>query len=676
MSATKHKTFMPTLIVFLISIFLSASLLFMVQPMAGKMLLPLVGGAPSGWIVALAFFQLSLLVGYILAHWFSKLSPRLHGLAVVTLLGLGCLFLPLTLGAGVEIEQSATAAFNVFILLTSAVAVPFIALSSVSSTLQRLFHYADATRGKDPYFLYAVSNFGSFLGLLGYPVFIEPFLPVTQQTHFWMFGYIILMAGILCASFLTKPAVPATQDNQNIVPPALKTGLYWIALAFIPSSLMVGMTNFVTLEITPIPLFWVLPLALYLLTYIVAFSIHPDRYKNLFVTAHPLAVLGILILFVFSMKLIGWTALVLHLVFFGVIAMMCHAQLASVRPDPKYLTAFYLYLAVGGALGGVLNAFIAPEIFTQLYEYPIVALFSLVFSPLLLKKYKLNNKMRFAIVVIGAASLSLLIISLMYAGKNSIFMTRNFFGPINVSDRAVMYKDRTYTLRSLSHGTTIHGIEMINEDFNNTAAYSYYAVLKPFFNTPEIPSRSIGVIGLGAGTLLCYQRDDRYFTSFEIDSEIVDVARKHFGFIENCDHPENRIIVGDGRLELAKQERSFDILVMDAFSSDTIPAHLLTYEAFESYFEKLNNNGIILINISNRYFNLAKTIAKIVENFGYQTFEYFDARRDLPPWVKNSHWLVLSKDKVIDWQPVEPDENTKLWTDDYTHVLSTLKGWK
>lgn len=668
---------LPTLFVFLISIFLSASLLFMVQPMAGKMLLPLVGGAPSGWIVALAFFQSSLLIGYIFAHWFSKLPPRGHGLAVVTLLGLGSLFLPMDLGDGVNIEQSSKAAMNVFILLSSAVAIPFIALSSVSSTLQRLFHYAKGTRGRDPYFLYAVSNFGSFLGLLGYPLLVEPFFAVSTQTEYWMFGYITLIGGVLLASLLNNNAKEQIEDS-DIIRPAFKTGIYWIALAFVPSSLMVGMTNFVTLEITPIPLFWVLPLALYLLTYIIAFSVDPTKYARTFNILHLIAAPLIAILFIFSVKFIGWTALLLHLICFSIVAMMCHAQLAAVRPHPKYLTAFYLYLAVGGALGGILNAFIAPEIFTKIYEYPLVAIFSLLLSPLLLKTSDKHQKMRRVVFIITVSLIGLFIASLIAVNKHNVFTARNFFGPISVIEKTHNYQGHEYKIRTLNHGTTVHGIEVLEDNFKRSAAYSYYAVLQPFFDTPEYPVSSVGVIGLGAGTLLCYDAPGRVFTAFEIDSEIVGVAREYFNFIDDCSTPENKIIVGDGRLELAKQDRTFDLLVLDAFSSDTIPTHLLTREAFESYFDKMNNNGRVLINISNRYFDLSDTISKITGEFGYKTYERLNRGRDFPPWISASHWLLISKSPIQneDWNIVVPGDNTKIWTDDYTHVLSTLKGAK
>ncbi len=669
---TQNNVFL-TLSVFLISIFLSASLLFMVQPMAGKMLLPLVGGAPSGWIVALAFFQLSLLVGYILAHWFSKLTPRQHGISVVVLLGLGALFLPLHL-KGIDVQQSSKAAMNVFILLTAAVAVPFIALSSVSSTLQRLFHYTDATKGKDPYFLYAVSNFGSFLGLLGYPLLIEPFLTVSQQTHYWMYGYIVLIAGILSASLLSRNTIE-NKETTEIVAPKLKTGLYWIILAFIPSSLMVGVTNFVTLEITPIPLFWVLPLALYLVTYIVAFSVKPEKYRNLLIHLHPFAAMGVVILFVFSVKLISLSALLLHLVFFLIIAMMCHSQLAAARPHPKFLTAFYLYVAIGGALGGILNAFIAPEVFSRLYEYPLVAALSLFFSPLLLKEFEKHSIMRFNLLFAAVTSITLFIISINIVNKDIIFKTRNFYGPIAVAQEQDDYQGKTYNLRALKHGTTLHGLQLREEEFKKSADYSYYAALKPFFARDDIPNSSIGIIGLGAGTLLCYHAPDRYFTSFEIDSEIVAVANEYFDFIKDCYHPENKIIVGDGRLELAKQDRNFDILIMDAFSSDAIPAHLLTLEAFEEYFSKMNQNGIILVNISNRYFDLSRTVAKVVEKYGYKTFHKYHDADGLVPWITPSHWLLVSKSPINDWEQVIPGTDTKLWTDDYTHVLSTLKGF-
>ncbi|MGM0421811.1 MAG: spermidine synthase [Pseudomonadota bacterium] len=715
-----------TFTVFLFSIFLSASLLFMVQPMAGKMLLPLVGGAPSGWIVALAFFQLSLLVGYIAAHGLSKLTPQIHGFVVVALLALGAVFLPLGFNEDLQIENSSEAAFIVFFLLTTAVAVPFIALSSVSSTVQRLFHYARGTKGRDPYFLYAVSNFGSFAGLLGYPLLIEPFFTITAQTHYWMYAYGILIVGILIASLLSdrkREALPLEEDlGHEIVAPNVKSCLYWTALAFVPSSLMVGVTNFVTLEITPLPLFWVIPLALYLITYIVAFSTQTEGARNYMLSLHPFAVIFILALFFFASNLVGWPILVAHLVAFTLIAMTCHGQLSHVRPHPKHLTAFYLYLAIGGALGGILNAFIAPEIFTKLYEYPLVALLSLLLNPLL---YKKTNEVRLTISFLGVVALMLVInffiqdpsvthklLILFLLGsvcisaisicpsfafifgiatillniisndeKNTVYAARNFFGPISVKEKQVPYQDQVYRYRSLNHGTTIHGIQIMDEEFKGRADLSYYTVLAPIFNNDDVINiNEVAVMGLGAGTLLCYNAPDRRFTAIEIDSEIVEVARRYFTFIDNCSPPENEIIVGDGRLVIDRLDRNYDLIVLDAFSSDSIPQHLLTQEALLIYKDKLTAEGIITINISNRYFDLSDVIAKTAESIGFDVYSLEDNLSERPPWEAESHWLALTKNKEVadllveqDWEQITAPVETRIWTDNYSYILSTLK---
>ena len=710
--------------IFLISIFLSAFLLFMVQPMAGKMLLPLVGGAPSGWIVALSFFQLSLLIGYVSAHWMGKLSARAHGLSLFILLAVGFYFLPLHFDQGLELKDSSKAAYNVFILLTTAIFVPFMALSSVSSTLQRLFNHTEHTKGQDPYFLYAVSNLGSFIGLLGYPIIIEPFLTVKTQTEYWMYGYGALVILILFCSLLTSSKTKKKEQNNDIENPSFETCIRWIALAFVPSSLMVGMTNFVTLEITPIPLFWVIPLALYLMTYILAFSNKFEKYSNIFSDLHPIAASFIVVMFSFSGLFMNFMSLSAHLVLFTIIAFVCHGELAKNRPDPKYLTAFYLYLAVGGALGGVLNAFIAPQIFTRLTEYPMVAVFSIVLGIGFLKK---PPKVSLIIMLVGLVLCAAIGTYLMSVGADNFnksytspliyivglfgvvmvahhpkyafffaagllfastlleikadtaYTARNFFGTIKVKNSTITHEDKTYPIRTLRHGTTIHGIEILDDAFKNPAGFSYYAmvdeVLKSHPNTDDI-----ALIGLGAGTLICYTAPDRNFVTFEIDDEIIKVAKEHFNFIKNCANDGNEIVLGDGRLEYTNHPKEqFDALIMDAFSSDIIPAHLLTKEAFAEYQAKLPKDGFITINISNRYFNLTSVIAKTAGSLGYTALFKHNMFDELPPWQYNSMWMVLSQSdkqvqdlKKIGWREVEPKKGTKIWTDDYTYVLSSL----
>ena len=714
-------------IVFLTSIFLSAFLLFMVQPMAGKMLLPLVGGAPSGWIVALAFFQTSLLIGYVTAHWMSKLAPRWHGLSVVVLLSAGLYFLPLGFEASSVVEDTSKAAFNVFVLLATSILIPFVALSSISSTLQRLFHNT-GDQDKDPYFLYAVSNFGSFIGLLGYPILIEPMITVKAQTEYWAYGYMALIALVFTSALLTNTTTKV-EKHKNIESPPLKTCLYWVALAFVPSSLMVGVTNFATQEIMPIPLFWVLPLALYLVTYILAFSKYNETIQRIALPLHPVAASLIVIFCVFASQFIRIEALFAHLVCFSVIAMASHSQLSSIRPHPKYLTAFYLYLAIGGALGGIFNAFIAPTIFTTLYEYPLVAIFSLMISASFLKQPKssefkmmaagfvglvlisvavsffslkvgplpievksiaifiglafimlISNHVKYAFFLSGAALFMSVMISSIQT--STLEKGRNFFGPHNVKVTQIQHKDKTYNLKTFTHGSTIHGIEVEDHDaLKGTAAFSYYFPLKTVFTDTPFSTQEVALLGLGAGTLLCYQAPDRKFTSFEIDADVIHIAKTYFSFIDTCAHPENEIILGDGRLELEKHPKTFDVLIMDAFSSDTVPMHLITQEAFQIYKDKLTPEGIILINISNRYFNLAPPLQKTAAPLGFKAVMKYTNEPDLPPWQYPSAWVILTQTDDTHawflsngWRTVPQKQNTPTWTDDFTYLLSSLHG--
>lgn len=719
-----------TLAVFSATLFLSAALMFAVQPMAGKMLLPLVGGTPAGWVVAMAFFQVMLLAGYLLAHAFSSVPPRRHGMLYVLALLAGVMFLPVSLADQAGFDSIAGPG-KIFLLLTQALAVPFVALSATSSTLQRLFTTTRHGSSDDPYFLYVASNLGSFAGLLLYPALIEPLLTLDQQSRSVAGGYLLLIA--LAGACLALSAGGGTHQKTAATSGgrlSWKRQIEWMALAFLPSSLLMAVTTYITSDIISAPLIWVLPLALYLLTFVIAFSKKPVVSLRLMETLHPY-VICIGILFVSLIRadwLFSWIGVLFYLAVFTVIALVCHLRLASLRPldDSRHLTAFYLMMSIGGALGGLLNAFIIPNVFDRLIEFPLLLLVSfmlhrdfrpasptgiavialtalsillvnapplplgmdtmqarvLLFRILIVAVpcvlFIFRRSLRPAYLALGA--LGIFMVSQFAIGDQSeILSLRNFFGTVRLYDAARMVDDRELTIRTMRHGSTTHGIQIRGDSRLEKTQTSYFTREGPLGDVfSALKPKKVAVLGLGAGVTNCYTAPDREFTYLEIDPAVVDVAQNKFTFLSKCvSKRPPRIIIGDGRLELAKLKDKFDLLIIDVFTSDTIPTHIVTQQALKLYFEHISSGGVLAMNISNRYFELWPVIATTASTLGLSA----DMKADLSPvrpfYSSPSLWLVLSRSPSTafakrGWRPVRPSETLRPWTDNYTNLMAAL----
>jgi len=715
--------------VFSITLFLSAALMFGLQPMIGKMLLPLVGGTPSSWIVAMAFFQIMLLAGYFLAHRLAKFKPLYHGVLYLISLAIGCLFLPIILKSHGGLISSTPRAGDVFLLLTVAVMIPFIAISATSSTIQRLFTITGHKSAKDPYFLYAASNFGSFTGLLIYPFFIEPKLTLTSQSNMWFTGYIILMGLTILCLFLSKGknTKEKTSNKETIIKPKAeplkwKRKFEWIILSLVPSALLLAVTTNITTDIFSAPLLWVIPLSLYLLTFIIAFSKKSFISYSLILKMQPIAVAVTLILTMVITKTfaLSFYALVIHLIAFTIITLMCHMRLASKRPldSDEYLTNFYLMISIGGAIGGIFSAFIAPAIFNTIAEYPIILIVSILLNENIksrigkihlyafggafilimllafLQDHNINdvliiNSLIIAIVALMAAHpKTSLVSSLMFflgisfflSTQNPVLTTRNFYGVIKVYDRPQLLGngDKVIT-RYMSHGTTLHGMQIIGKKYEKVPL-SYYVKKGPLGNVMDfVNPEKAAIIGLGTGTLNCYAKPDKKFTFFEIDPDVIKMAKDNFTFLSKCGNGMPKIITGDARLELKKlKKEKFDLIVLDAFSSDTIPTHLLTKEAMELYLKHLNKNGKILFHISNRYFSLDTTIAATAALLGLKSFS-LKKIVNTQVYKSASEWLIVVNKKADltplikkGWKAVKLKKEIKPWTDEYTNLLNAL----
>lgn len=737
--AEKHKS-RRTVVIFSLTLFLSAALMFAVQPMVGKMLLPLVGGTPAGWVVAMAFFQVMLLAGYLLAHAMSRVPPVRHALLYLGVLAVGCFFLPIDLARHVSRVSGNAGAWDVFLLLTLALAFPFIALSTTASTIQRLFTATGHESAGDPYFLYAASNIGSFSGLLLYPLLVEPLFTLSAQASLLLGGYMLLMLGVTtCVALahkngkdLSAPEKPPKAGRR--IP--FRTCAEWAVLAFIPSSLLMGSTSYITTDIVSVPMIWVLPLGLYLLTFILAFGkknpVNPAVISNIALY---------LILFFIGSSLTkitymsGWSGATIVMVTFFFAALACHARLAGLRPledAEKEITVFYLMMALGGALGGVLNAFVVPHIFTNPKEFHLVLIASLFLRP----EFREAPKKRAAFIFFLLAALALVngpsvdlgntgklikygiflapfVIIIMSIFKNVrpqkatvatiapvlfilalIFVTpegrqltsaRNFYGTITVAERSVNIDGGQYTLRYMYHGTTVHGLQIMDDAYETTPT-TYYTRQGPVGKVFEaLEPEKVAVIGLGTGSINCYTAPQRTFTFIEIDAAVAEVAKKHFTLLDKCISKEPpRIIIGDGRLELEKmQGEKFNLLVVDAFTSDSIPTHLLTREAFGLYAERLNAGGVLLVNISNRYLSLWDTVAVSAAPAGFRAKLKADYTPDATGYGTGSIWIALSRDENTldrlsnhEWLLLPAAIDTPVWTDDYTNLLGTLPFFK
>ena len=636
------------------TLFVGACLLFLVQPMVSKMILPHLGGSPSVWNTCMCFFQAVLLLGYAYAHW---LATRFGGLAQAAIhavvLAVAVLFLPFDLTAQVPPADSSPVPWLITRLATT-VGPPFFAISATAPLLQRRFSRTDHPAAADPYFLYAASNAGSLLALLAYPFFIEPALPLSQQSRDWSFGLGVLALGIaLCWVGYRRHMTSIAVVTETAPRPTAADRLRWTAYAFVPSSLLLAVTAYITTDLASAPLFWVVPLALYLATFIVAFSRHPLLPHGLMLRLQPLLIILVVIL---SLVFQSVWLLLLHLACFFVVAMVCHGELARSRPNARDLTEFYLWISLGGVLGGLFNALLAPVLFPDIWEYPLMlvaacairstepaagaadtrggwradllwpalllsGLLALVLlgdlptwlvlaaaaaTALVLVKFS-ERRWRF---VLGVAAF-LLFVQLLSSGE-TLATTRSFFG---VNRVRLM---EAGAVRILQHGTTAHGVESTRPGEAATPL-GYYHREGPFGRFfAALEGRGvarIGVVGLGAGSLACYAQPGQSWTFHEIDPAVENLARdrRFFHLLEACGN-QPRVVLGDARLTLAGvPDRGYDLIVIDAFSSDAIPLHLLTREAVALYQKKLAPGGIVLFHISNRYLDLLPVIAGLAE---------------------------------------------------------------
>ncbi|MEM7058032.1 MAG: fused MFS/spermidine synthase [Pseudomonadota bacterium] len=711
-----RPTGVPVVVIYVATIFLSAALLFAIQPIVAKLALPRLGGAPAVWTVAMLFFQAVLLAGYVYAHVLTRhvglaRQPWIHGLVLLA----GAAFLPIALPEAWDFDPDAPITGQVLVLFALAVGVPFFALSANAPLLQRWYASTGARDAADPYFLYAASNVGSVAALLGYPLIAEPMIGVSSTSWIWAAGYAALILGMAtCAVWVRESSGSATTDAaaKDAIQP--KRFLIWIALAAIPSSMMLSTTQIIATDIGSFPLLWVIPLALYLLSFVIAFSARlkiPDGVLTLvFLVA---VIFAVLMLAQNRLSNLGWGGFVLMLTAFMAVALMFHIRLYQDRPKAASLTSFYLAMSIGGVLGGIFNALLAPLLFNDLLEAHIVlAVVGLAlrgtWSPvkdigtglvllavlvgidyaakaldlpseaafvgasvitLMALLTSRTRPLRFCVLATG-----LLVTGYLAAYDNTLHRARSFFGIYRV------YDSDDAKVRSLTHGTTIHGTQYLKDLGQVPEVLSYYHRNGPMAQVVQAaaPDARIGIVGLGVGALACFQKPGQAWTFYEIDAAIDDIARDPdlFSYMDQCGR-DMPTVLGDARIKLALSDKTFDVLLIDAFSSDAIPLHLVTVEAVDVYQDRLADDGVLLFHISNRFFNLDPVLARVAKATGLNAFvQRRGGSKEKPLAEGENPSVVVAMSKSAEpisalWVPLTAD-GQEPWTDDHASLLSAL----
>jgi hypothetical protein len=687
-----------------ITIFLSAFLLFEVQPVIAKIILPWFGGTSAVWSTCMLFFQLVLLLGYLYAHWLhTRLAPRRQALVHMAVLGLSLAALPILPAAHWK-TGAGQPSFRILALLSATVGMPYFLLSSTSPLLQAW--YARSHKGGMPYRLFALSNFASMLALLSYPLLVEPNLPNRVQAYGWSVGYTLFVAVCAVTAWRSTAGAAvsaggATAEADEAAPGWPLRGL-WLALAASASVLLLAVTTHLTQDVAAIPFLWILPLSLYLLSFIICFEA-----PRLYLRAVFLPLLGASLAFM-ALRLwpglrdveAAWLHWLTHMDIRVTIAgfagalficcMVCHGELARLKPHPRHLTGFYVTVSLGGAVGGLFVGLVAPNLFHAYYEFPIGLALCLLAVTLVLGRSLAGARMPRRLA--GMAALGLVLAAYGW-GLTSIMRTmvgnyhvvaRNFYGQLRVYDSADPRLDDS-AARVLVHGVINHGQQMLRDEYRRLPV-TYFCPdsgIGRAMRATEGQPRRIGILGLGCGTLAAYGRTGDTIRIYEINPQVLDIARREFTYLR--DTPASvETAIGDGRLVIESEpaNHEFDVLVMDAFSGDSVPVHLITREAFQSYFAHLKPGGILAVNISNKYLDLEPVMQRAAESLGKAGFVYRYSPEEDDMLCFSCSWALIMDDAAARTHPelaqhafntLRPTRPFRVWTDDFSNMYSILK---
>ena len=732
-----------------LTLFCSSALLFSAEPMFARMILPLLGGTPAVWNTCLVGFQILLLAAYAYGHWSIRyLGVRRQAVLHVLVLLSVAVALPIMVPRGWQPPNGHSPILWLLMVLPVGLGLPFFAVAGTAPVLQRWFSASGHPDAKDPYFLYAASNVGSLAALLAYPSIIEPLVRVANQTHLWSAGYVALIALTCCCAVFIGP----DREIRRTVPVERITAgrrIRWIVLAMVPSSLLLGSTTFITTDIAAVPLLWIVPLAIYLLSFTLAFRSRPMIPHAIMTQLQPVAVLSVALIVAGRVAQPVWIVLAMHLAALFISSMVCHGELAADRPLVGRLTDFYLTMSLGGVLGGLFNAMLAPLIFRSAVEYPIALVAACALCPLIASTKTPSRKFIPAwldptldvvvpLLVLGLAfwlprtlaaivrhdSINLRIFALGAAttlaatavrrrwrfvcslaalfciavsgpaGGTVLTTQRSFFGIHRVlANPAGPFND-------LYHGTTVHGRQKVDPTtgapIDPTVALTYYHRTGPIGQLLSMRSAAgqadrIGVVGMGVASLAAYADRGTHLTYYEIDPVVRWMAEDsgYFSFLKSAQNrgADVRIIMGDARLTLRDSaDGSYDVLVLDAFSGDAIPIHLLTREAMKIDLDKLADNGVLAIHISNIYLDLAPVVSSLVRDAGCIGLYQDDStitRQQAADGKCASQWIIVARtDQALAaqladprWQPLSQIPPAPVWTDDFSNILGVFR-WR
>jgi hypothetical protein len=746
-------------LLFGVTLFVGAALLFLVQPMIAKLVLPKFGGAPAVWNTCMVFFQAVLLAGYVYSHATSQwLGARRQAVVHLVVLVLPWLVLPVAVAYDYAPPSGTDPVLPLLTLLAGTAGLPFFVVATGAPLLQKWFAGSGHRAARDPYFLYAASNAGSMLGLVGYPLLVEPRLTLVEQGKFWTVGYALWsVLTLACAAALwrspggasvdTAAAAPARGRRRKSAPPReppvvnLWTRLRWVALAFTPSSLMLGVTTFLTTDVAPVPMLWVVPLALYLLSFILVFSRLPDWVHRLMVWGLPVAVLWQTYLADSGSLRTLTSRAPAHLATFFIAAMVCHGELARARPAPERLTEFYLWMSLGGMLGGLFNALVAPLLFTIVIEYPLAMVLACALAPppwrggrwtAKLLRRPFANLPRFHAIDLEVPLVVGLVAGLLYFGwlyadpkvritlalalcavwigrpicfalcigavvwvmtwfydetSRVEYRIRSFYGALKVT------QDIDPPINYLTHGHIHHGAQLRDDDPKvRDQPLIYYHRAGPIGQTfhaldDRLAGSKLAMVGLGVGSLAAYGHRGQQMTFFEIDPDVERIARdeRYFTFLRDCP-AEVRIVLGDARIKLADEpDATFALIVVDAFSGDAVPVHLLTRQALALYRSKLAPGGVIAFHISNSYLQLTPVLGNLADDAGLvaigQNDGFFSPAAPGTVGKSPSNWVLIAADRGYfgpllhdpRWLRLVPDKRVALWTDDFSNLLEVFQ---
>lgn len=709
--------------------------------MFGKMVLPLLGGSSAVWNTCLVFYQASLLVGYLYAHAQGRFfSLRRQIVTHVLLLGLSVVFLPIAIPSGWTPPAVDNPVPWLLLLLSFAVGFPFVMLSASAPLLQNWFAQSGTPGASDPYFLYAASNVGSLVGLLGYPFLLERHLSLGEQSWAWSAAYVGLLVCVGCIAVLMRKANDRKEIVHGVIsaPPNTWRRIHWLLLAAVPSSLLQSVTTYITTDLAAVPLLWVIPLAIYLVSFVLVFSRATLIPHTWMVRFQPVALLTLVIVVFWWDQDEFWYLFPLNLLILFVIAMVCHGELVRLRPRTENLTEFYLWMAAGGVIGGMFNAVAAPVIFDSLREYPIAIALSafllpslnpdnekwygskldivlpltlglalvagvwavrswfnidldslrrlvVAFVAALVIYLSCRRPLRFGIGLTALVGAGILCTTLNFDPDNVTLLTRrSFFGIIKVT---LNTEDRQVTLMN---NTTIHGSQSMDPK-RSGEPLSYYSRRGPlgdaFKSLPHAPNgRKVAVVGLGAGAMAAYSEEHDHWVFYEINPEVQRVAlnRRYFSYLSTCKAKVD-LVLGDARLSFTKApKQSYDLIVLDAFSGDSVPVHLLTREALRLYLSKLAPGGHMMFHVSNRYLQLDAVVRSLAQDAGLSGLVREDtdmSDEDTESGAMPSHWVVLARSKddlsalssMANWHDLASIRKiVRVWTDDYSNLVQCL----